>query len=123
MTYFMSPDSNHWRRRRRGPAQNTPRGPNPKANDSQPKWRGMISPSYDVTLRYYWTIYLVNGGGTPLTSGWAGGGHLSRAPKIVQWGGGRTIYAPPAGVFFLCAALEERRSNGRGAWWGREEIS
>src|SRR2546430_17541518 len=106
MTYFMSPDSNHWRRRRRGPAQNTPRGPNPKANDSQPKWRGMISPSYDVTLRYYWTIYLVNGGGKPPTSGLGGVGTPPTAPKIFPGGGGGYLTPPPGRGFFLGRARE-----------------
>src|SRR5438309_8608990 len=94
MTYFMSPDSNHWRRRRRGPAQNTPRGPNPKANDSHPKWRGMaFLPCDDVTVRYYWTIYLVNGRVTSLTSVWAGVEHLPRSHKFVLRGRGRTFTA------------------------------
>src|SRR5438876_11392552 len=69
----------------------------------------MISPSYDVTLRYYWTIYLVNGGVTPLTSVWAGVEHLPRSHKFVQRGRDRTL--PPAEPLFIPGARPGRRSD------------
>src|SRR5205823_990230 len=55
----MSPDSNHWRRRPRGPPQKNARGPKPKAKPSQPNCRAIVSSRMcDVTSRYIVTVYL-----------------------------------------------------------------
>src|SRR6266516_7470042 len=58
ITYFMSPASNHWRRRAPPPAHADPRGTTPKPNPLHPRCIPLL-PSKDVTARYYVTIYRV----------------------------------------------------------------
>src|SRR2546430_6372624 len=72
MTYFMSPDSNHRRRRPRGPAQNAPRGPKLKPNAFHPKCRAMSSSLVAMLRQDILTRYIVSsghgGGGNNLTA-------------------------------------------------------
>src|SRR5213593_466127 len=82
----MSPDSNHWRRRRRGPGQKKPRGPKPKPNASHPKCRLMPSPAVRCSVKIFLHDISCQPGVSTLTAGRRLESQLPRPHKLVRWG-------------------------------------